>query len=148
MSYSAESLRIRRRHRVRLVSEINVAPFVDVMLVLVIIFMVAAPLLSFGIEVDVPEAALDPLNETRDPLVISIDADGQIYFGEVAIETEVVAIRLGAVAEENSEIQIFLRADRNLTYERVMAVVDMIKQAGLSKIALVTDFPEIFDRQR
>lgn len=148
MSYSAHDLRRRRRQRARLVTEINIAPFVDVMLVLVVIFMVAAPLVTFGIEVDVPEASLDPVNQARDPLIVSIDGTGEIFFGEVLIERARVAEQLAAVYEENSEIQIFLRADRNLAYERVMAVVDMIKQAGLTKVALVTDFPEQFGGPR
>ena len=144
MSYSAEAMRLRRKSRNKLVSDINVAPFVDVMLVLVVIFMVAAPLLSFGIEIDIPEASLEPINETRDPMIVSIDGDGQIFFGEVPIPAEEVEQKLSAVHERNEDVQIFLRADRNLTYERVMGVVDMIKQAGLTKVALVTDFPENF----
>lgn len=147
MSFSAESMKFRRRRRHRMVSDINVAPFVDVMLVLVVIFMIAAPLLRFGIEVDVPEAALDPINEARDPLVVNIDGEGQIYFGDVPIEADIVATRLAAVATENADLQIFLRADRNLTYARVMSVVEMIKQAGLTRVALVTDFPENFTVQ-
>ena len=142
MGYSAEALRLRRRHRTRLVSDINVAPFVDVMLVLVVIFMIAAPLLTIGMQVDLPKATLDPLNSPREPLIVSIDNDGTVFFGETEIEPDILGPRLAAIALENSELQVFLRGDRDLDYGSVMRVMALIKRSGFSKVALVTEFPE------
>ena len=79
MALSSESMRLRRRLRSRPMTEINVAPFVDVMLVLVVIFMIAAPLLTVGVPVDLPKAAVDPLNEEKEPLIITLDAEGRVY---------------------------------------------------------------------
>ena len=132
----------RRHARRQLMTEINMAPFVDVMLVLIVILMVAVPPMKFGMEVDVPTGDFDPVPDLTDPLVVNISADGEIYLGDSLIEPDQVTTRLAAIAEENSDVQIFLRADRNLTYERVMNVVDMIKNAGLTKIALITDVRE------
>ncbi len=139
MGYSATELKRRRHARSQLMTEINMAPFIDIMLVLVVILMVAAPVLKFGMEVNVPEAALDPIENTQDPLVVNIDAQGVVHFGDTPIAQDVILTRLTAMAVENDQIQIFLRAEKSLAYERVMEVVDMIKQSGFTKVALITD---------
>jgi biopolymer transport protein ExbD len=141
MAYSAAELKRRRHARSQLMTDINVAPFVDVMLVLVVILMVAAPLLKFGMEVNVPEAALDPIPESLEPLVINVDGDGVVHFGDTPIAADLVITRLSAMAVENDQLQIFLRADRLVAYEKVMDVVEMIKQSGFTKVALITDSP-------
>lgn len=143
MSFSARDMKQRRHARRQLMTEINMAPFVDVMLVLIVILMVAVPPMKFGLEVDVPTGDFDPVPDPTDPLVVNISADGEIYLGDSLIEPDQLTTRLAAIAEENSDLQIFLRADRNLTYERVMNVVDMIKNAGLTKIALITEVRDV-----
>lgn len=139
MGFTASEMKRRRHARSQMMTEINMAPFIDVMLVLVVILMVAAPVLKFGMEVNVPEAALDPIRDADDPLVINIDAQGVVYFGDTPIAQDVVLSRLTAMAVENDQLQIFLRAEKSLAYERVMSVVDMIKQSGFTKVALITD---------
>ena len=124
------------------VTEINVAPFVDVMLVLVIIFMVAAPLLKVGVPVDLPKARMSALNDQRDPLVVSIDSAGKIYLQEAEVPEDVLVPRLLAVTEANRDLRIFVRGDRAISYGRVMEVMGMVSQAGFSKVALVAEVPE------
>ena len=123
------------------VTDINVAPFVDVMLVLVIIFMVAAPLLNIGVPVDLPKATLKPLNESQDPLVITVNADGDIFIQEAAVPEEALVARLRAVTQANSDLRIFVRGDRAINYGRVIQVMGMISQAGFTKVALIAEAP-------
>ncbi|MFT5182126.1 MAG: biopolymer transport protein TolR [Alphaproteobacteria bacterium] len=123
------------------VTDINVAPFVDVMLVLVIIFMVAAPLLNIGVPVDLPKATLKPLNESQDPLVITVDADGNIFIQEAAVPDGALVARLRAVTQANTDLRIFVRGDRAINYGRVIQVMGMISQAGFSKVALIAEAP-------
>ncbi len=131
---------LRRPHRGP-VTDINVAPFVDVMLVLVIIFMVAAPLLNIGVPVDLPKATLKPLNENQDPLVITVDADGNIFIQEAEITEEALAPRLRAVSQANPDLRIFVRGDRAINYGRVIQVMGLVSHAGISKVALIAEAP-------
>ena len=131
---------LRRPHRGP-VTDINVAPFVDVMLVLVIIFMVAAPLVNIGVPVDLPKATLKPLNENQDPLVITVDADGNIFIQEAEITEEALAPRLRAVSQANPDLRIFVRGDRAINYGRVIQVMGLVSQAGFSKVALIAEAP-------
>jgi biopolymer transport protein TolR len=130
-----------RRGRRRQMSEINVTPFVDVMLVLLIVFMVTAPLLSTGVSVDLPDAQSSPLPGQDEPLSVTVAADGTIYLQDSAIELEQLGARLIAVTERNSEARIFVRGDRAIDYGAVMAVVGAINQAGFTKVALLTEAP-------
>jgi len=123
------------------VTDINVAPFVDVMLVLVIIFMVAAPLLNIGVAVDLPKATVKPLNENRDPLVISIDKNGNIFLQEAEVPEEALVPRLKAVSQANADLRIFVRGDRDINYGRIMQVMGMVSQAGFAKVALIAEAP-------
>ncbi len=123
------------------VTDINVAPFVDVMLVLVIIFMVAAPLVNIGVPVDLPKATLKPLNENQDPLVITVDADGNIFIQEAKITEEALAPRLRAVSQANPDLRIFVRGDRTISYGRIIQVMGLVSQAGFSKVALIAEAP-------
>jgi biopolymer transport protein TolR len=123
------------------VTDINVAPFVDVMLVLVIIFMVAAPLLNIGVPVDLPKATLKPLNENQDPLVVTVDADGNIFIQEAAVPQEALVARLAALTQANPDLRIFVRGDRAINYGRVIQVMGMISQAGFTKVALIAEAP-------
>lgn len=128
----------RRRSR-RVMHEINVTPFVDVMLVLLIVFMVTAPLLAVGIPVDLPDTrASDTLAEERPPLVITVQEDGVISVQKTAIDRTLLAARLQAISAENADIEVYVRGDRGVPYGEVISVMDLIKQAGLNRVKLVT----------
>jgi len=141
MALSSDSMRLRRRMRGRPMTEINVAPFVDVMLVLVVIFMIAAPLLTVGVPVDLPKAAVDPLNDEKEPLIITVDAEGHVYLQETEIEESVLIPRLVAVSEANPDLRVFVRGDRAINYGRVMEVMGMVSEAGFAKVALIAEVP-------
>lgn len=141
MALSSESMRLRRRLRGGPMTEINVAPFVDVMLVLVVIFMIAAPLLTVGVPVDLPKAAVNPLNEDKEPLIITLDAEGRVYLQESEIDENVLISRLVAVSEANPDLRVFVRGDRSINYGRVMEVMGMVSEAGFSKVALIAEVP-------
>ena len=125
------------RRRGRLMAEINMTPFVDVVLVLLIVFMVAAPLLTVGIEVDLPETEATPIKEEVEPIAVTIQADGSIYIQETAIEADQLVPRLAAIAQAGYDQRIFVRADQSLSYGQVMAVTGRIEAAGYRKLALV-----------
>jgi biopolymer transport protein TolR len=141
MALSSESMRLRRRLRGRPITEINVAPFVDVMLVLVVIFMIAAPLLTVGVPVDLPKAAVNPLNEEKEPLIITLDAEGRVYLQESEVEQDVLIPRLVAVSNANPDLRVFVRGDRTINYGRVMEIMGMVSEAGFSKVALIAEVP-------
>lgn len=128
----------RKRGRHAPISEINVTPFVDVMLVLLIIFMVAAPLLTVGVPIDLPESQAKPLEANTEPLTISIKSDGVLFLQESPIEFEELEARLLAIAENGYEERIFVRADRNTEYGAIMRVMGRMNQAGFKRIGLVT----------
>ncbi len=132
------SRRGRDRHHM---AEINVTPFVDVMLVLLIVFMITAPLLTTGVNVDLPQAKSSPLPGQDEPLAVTLAADGTIYIQDSAVPLENLAARLAAITGENRETRIFVRGDRSIDYGRVMAVVSAINQAGFTRVALVTEAP-------
>ena len=123
-------------------SEINVTPFVDVMLVLLIVFMVTAPLLTVGIPVDLPKVKADALTDQKDPIEITVKLDGSVYLGESEIEVENLVPKLDAVTEKNKEARIYVRGDRVVAYGRVMEIMSMINTAGYIKVALVTQNPK------
>jgi len=120
-------------------SEINVTPFVDVMLVLLIVFMVTAPLLATGVPVDLPQASARSLGEERQPLAITLDTAGTIYLQEEEVRLPVLVEKLRAIAEVSVDTRVYLRADRGLDYGRVLQVMGMVNAAGFNKIALVTE---------
>ena len=133
----------RRRRHARPMSEINVTPFVDVMLVLLIVFMVTAPMLTMGVSVDLPRADSSPMPGQDEPLSVSIDASGTIFLQETAIELDQLAPRLLAITEQNAEARIFVRGDRAIDYGRVMAVIGNLNRAGFTKVALLTEQPDL-----
>lgn len=120
-------------------SDINVTPMVDVMLVLLIIFMVAAPMLTAGVTVDLPETNAKPLPGKEEVLAISIDPKGDIYIQKEKIAIEKLRGRLQAVAQENKDMRIFVRGDKGVDYGTVMKVIGEINGAGLTKVALVSE---------
>lgn len=130
----------RRRMTGRPMAEINVTPFVDVMLVLLIIFMVAAPLLTVGVPLKLPETNAQPLPvEPEAPLTVNLASDGMIYLQETPMEFGEFATRLPAIAAERKDGQVYLRADQSLSYGAVAQVMGALNAAGFSAIALVTD---------
>jgi len=131
----------RRTKRYSQMSEINVTPFVDVMLVLLIVFMVTAPLLTVGIPVDLPKVKADALTDQKDPIEITVKLDGLIYLGESEVEIENLIPRLNAITDQNTEARIYVRGDRVVAYGRVMEVMSIINSAGYIKVALVAQNP-------
>lgn len=130
----------RRRGKPAAMSEINVTPFVDVMLVLLIIFMVAAPLLTVGVPVELPKTAAQALpTEQEEPLTISIKADGTLALQNTETPEQSLVTQLRAIAAERQGDKIFLRADGSVSYERVMQIMGALNAAGFSNIGLVTD---------
>jgi len=119
-------------------SEINVTPFVDVMLVLLIVFMVTAPLLTVGVPVDLPKVKASALTDQKDPIEITIKLDGTLYLGESEVEVENLISRLNAISDQNTEARIYVRGDRVVSYGRIMEIMSLINSAGYIKIALVT----------
>ncbi|OIP89805.1 MAG: protein TolR [Syntrophobacteraceae bacterium CG2_30_61_12] len=123
-----------------MVSEINVTPLVDVMLVLLIIFMVTAPMMMQGVDVDLPEADAPAIQSEQERLVVSIGADRKIFINEYVVELEALGPKIGAIYRNQRNHQgIFLRADKNIPYGFVMQVMGTIRQAGISEIGMVTE---------
>nr|CAK32576.1 biopolymer transport protein [uncultured organism] len=120
-------------------SEINVTPMVDVMLVLLIIFMVTAPLLTVGVQVDLPKTKAAVIPGQDEPLTITVDGEGRIYLQETELNLEALAPRLIAITSNNPDVRIFLRFDRTIQYGRVMEVMGTVNGAGFTKIALITE---------
>ncbi|MCY0148211.1 MULTISPECIES: protein TolR [Hoeflea] len=128
----------RRSGRTQLVSEINVTPFVDVMLVLLIIFMVAAPLLTVGVPIDLPETQANALNSDTQPITVSVNSEGQIYLQETEIPIEEIVPKLEAIATTGYDERIYVRGDTNADYGTVMKVMARISAAGFKNLGLVT----------
>lgn len=131
-----------RGYRRQQFTEINVTPFVDVMLVLLIIFMVTAPMLTAGVSVDLPESSAKPVAGNDEPLSVSVTSDGKIYIQETAVEIDELGPKLSAIVGEKKDTRIFVRGDTTIDYGAVMRVIGEINAAGLSKVALITVAPQ------
>jgi len=131
-----------RRRVYRPMSDINVTPMVDVMLVLLVIFMVTAPLLTVGVPVDLPQTSAQTLNKPDKPLVISVNAEGKIYIQETEIPIDELVPKLQAITKAKKGTRIYVRGDRKINYGRVMQVMGMINAAGFSKVALIAEMTE------
>jgi biopolymer transport protein TolR len=143
MSFSMGNPRTKgSRRKANVVAEINVTPMVDVMLVLLIIFMVTAPLLTVGVPVDLPKTNASSLNEKEDPLTVTVDAKGIIYLQETPLELEILVPRLVAITGSNPEARIYVRGDKGISYGRVMEVMGAINAAGFKKVALISQLPQ------
>lgn len=130
----------RRRGRSQPMSEINVTPFVDVMLVLLIIFMVAAPLLTVGVPVELPKTAAGALpTATEEPLTVTITAQGDVQIQTTSVERDQLVTRLRGIAAERADDRVFLRADGSVPYSAVMEVMGALNAGGFANIGLVTD---------
>jgi len=128
----------RRAHAV--MSDINVTPMVDVMLVLLIIFMVTAPLLTAGVAIDLPKTQAKAINQQDNaPLEITVDANGNIFMGQTAVKLDRLKGILSAISHDNPDRRVYVKADQRLSYGQVMGVMAAVSTSGFTKIALITD---------
>ena len=132
------AFKLKRSSR-ELMSEINVTPFVDVMLVLLIIFMVTAPLLTVGVQVDLPESSADSLPEEQEPLTLTINAKGEIFIQEHQVVFNKIVPKILAISKNRTDTRIYVRGDETINYGRVLEVMGMLSGAGFSKVALVSE---------
>lgn len=130
-----------RRGSYRAMSDINVTPFVDVMLVLLIVFMVTAPLMTVAVPVDLPKTQAHTVSQDKEPLVVSIDANGKVYLQDKAMTLDDLVPKLRAITGTNPDTRIFVRGDKGITYGRIMEVMGTISGAGFTKVALVAELP-------
>ncbi len=131
--------RPRGRTRYKPLSEINVTPMVDVMLVLLIVFMVAAPLMTSGVNVDLPKTSAAPLAQDSEPLTVSVNAEGKIYLQDAEVPLSDLAPKLSAASDDKLDRRIFVRGDKGLPYGRIMEVMSTITQGGFTKVALLAE---------
>ena len=132
----------RRRRRVRrggAINEINMTPFIDVMLVLLIIFMVAAPLMTVGVPLDLPQTKAAQLNVDQKPITLSIRQTGQVYLAEAELKDDEIVSRIGQVAKNGQEERVFVRGDKKVDYGRVAQVMSIVTSGGFKRVALVTE---------
>ena len=134
----------RRHHRRKVMSEINVTPMVDVMLVLLIIFMVSAPLLTVGVPIDLPQTQAKSLDQDKEPLTISVNEKGEIYLQNAEIEVDNLIPKLQAVADARggTDARIYVRGDKKVDYGTMMRVMGRLSAAGFHRVALVTEFEQ------
>lgn len=137
------SLALRRHRRRKLKAEINVVPYIDVMLVLLVIFMITAPLLNLGVDVDLPKSNAKSLQQKTDPVVVQVDAAGSYFLAVKAGSNEAVSrdelrSRLAAIVAQNPEAQVLIGADAKATYQTVTTAIDQLKAAGVQKVSLIS----------
>ncbi|EGY01702.1 Biopolymer transport protein ExbD [Nitrospirillum viridazoti Y2] len=132
----------RGRRRARPMADINVTPMVDVMLVLLIIFMVTAPLLTVGVPVDLPKTNAKAIPGQDEPLVVSIRDNGDIYLNETKTDLTDLVPRLEAISQNNADARIFVRGDKSLAYGRIVEVMGAISSAGYKKVSLIAQLPD------
>ncbi|MDB5589819.1 protein TolR [Enterovirga sp.] len=133
------SRRRRRGRRTNVINEINMTPFIDVMLVLLIIFMVAAPMMTVGVPLDLPQSQAAPLNSDQKPITLSIRQTGEVYLAEAAIRDDEIVPRLNSVAKNGAEERVFVRGDKRVEYGRVAQVMAIVTGGGFRRVALVTE---------
>ncbi|MEN8211108.1 MAG: protein TolR [Thermodesulfobacteriota bacterium] len=122
----------------QLMSDINVTPFVDVMLVLLIIFMVTAPMMVQGVDVDLPKATSKALKGSEDRLIISVDEQSKVFINEQVVSVEFLTKKLGAILENFDKKDVYLRADKKVSYGIVVNVISKIKKAGVDSLGMIT----------
>jgi biopolymer transport protein TolR len=130
----------------QLMSDINVTPFVDVMLVLLIIFMVTAPMMMQGVDVSLPEATAEPLESEKEHLIITIDTKNQVFINDFQVSVEGLGEKLKKILEGRSDREVFLKADKDISYGTVVQVMAEAKGAGVEKLGMVTE-PSLFDKE-
>ncbi len=141
MAASLNAGRGKGRGRYRPMAEINVTPLVDVMLVLLIIFMVAAPLMTVGVPVQLPKAGAPKVAQPKQPVVISIDKDGQTFLDKDPLTPETIAPRLKALAAQDPNQVVLVRGDRGVAYSRVVEIMGQVGSAGFTKVSLIAQAP-------
>ena len=129
---------MRKKYRKKPMSDINVTPFVDVMLVLLIIFMVTAPLLSSGIKINLPESSSVLKNEKKDPVTVSMNKKGEIFIQKKQFTSQQLIQKLKLLKKNNKNLKIYIKGDKNLDYGKVMDLMSLINKSGFTKVALVT----------
>jgi len=130
------------RGRHRPMADINVTPLVDVMLVLLVVFMVTAPLLTVGVPVDLPQTEAPPINEPKEPTVITVNKDGQLFIQESEIPIDQLVAKLQAITGSNPDAVLYVRGDKDINYGRVLEVMSLISNAGFRKVSLVAEAPK------
>jgi biopolymer transport protein TolR len=128
--------------RYRPMSEINVTPLVDVMLVLLIVFMVTAPLLTVGVPVNLPQTQAPPINEPKEPLVITVDREGAVFIEDTAVPIDGLVERLQSITGSNPDAVLYVRGDKDINYGRVLEVMSLVTAAGFHKVSLVAEAPK------
>lgn len=141
MAIIASTQATRGRGRYRPMSDINVTPMVDVMLVLLVIFMITAPLLTVGVPVDLPKTQAAQINEAIEPLVVTVNAEGKVFIQETETDMGSLVARLQAITGSKPDTRIFVRGDKSVAYGRIMEVMGTISAAGFSKVALIAELP-------
>jgi biopolymer transport protein TolR len=134
--------RRRRRGKRGAINEINMTPFIDVMLVLLIIFMVAAPMMTAGVPLDLPQTKAAPLNSDAKPVTLSIKATGQVFLGETELTDEAIVGKLAEVSKAGFDERIFVRGDKKVDYGRVAQIMSIVTTAGYKRVALVTEMEQ------
>jgi biopolymer transport protein TolR len=127
-------------------SEINVTPLVDVMLVLLVVFMVTAPLLTVGVPVELPQTQAPPINEPKEPLVITLNREGVIFIQETSVPVESLVARLQSITGSNPAAALYVRGDKEINYGRVLEVMSLVSAAGFRKVSLVAEAPKVVAR--
>ena len=128
-----------RREKKHLMNEINVTPFVDVMLVLLIIFMITAPLLTTGVRVNLPKSNANKISETKEPITITIKKNGEIFLQNKAFKSKKLINKLSELKKQDKDLKIYIRGDKEINYGKIMKLMGEINQAGFRKVALVTE---------
>ena len=131
-----------RASRYRPMADINVTPLVDVMLVLLVVFMVTAPLLTVGVPVDLPQTQAPAINEPKEPTVITVNKDGAIFIQETSVPMDSLVSRLQAITGANPDAVLYVRGDKDINYGRVLEVMSLISNAGFRKVSLVAEAPK------
>jgi len=138
----------RQRIRKRPMSDINVVPYIDVMLVLLVIFMITAPLLTQGVKVELPQASSNPIDKKeQEPLVVTVDAEGNYYLNqsenpEVPLDHQALVIRVAAIVRLKPDMQVLVRGDKNVNYGKVVTAMALLQKAGVPGVGLVTSSPD------
>jgi biopolymer transport protein TolR len=127
--------------RYKPMSDINVTPMVDVMLVLLVVFMITAPLLTAGVQVDLPKTEAAQITGQDEPLVVSVDKTGKAFLQDAPIDDESLGPRLSAITSNRKDARIFVRGDKSVNYGRIMEVMGVINRAGFTKVALIAEIP-------
>ncbi len=140
MAHTATGRRIRKR---RLKADINVVPYIDVMLVLLIIFMVTAPLLNLGVDIELPQSNAKPIEQKKEPVVVSVDSHGHYFLtvqgaDQEALDADALAAKVGAFVRNNPEVPVFVAGDGQASYETVYAAMVLLQTAGVAKVGLMS----------